>query len=92
MKWLDRLKSGTYLIVPLEAGERGEYTEHKFVIASHIADPMYISYWSALNYHELTEQVSPTVCAATTERVPTREIHNRTCRFVTLTDSKFFGF
>lgn len=91
-KWLDRLKSGTYLIVPLEAGESGEYTEHEFVIASHLADPMYISYWSALNYHELTEQVPLTVYAATTERVPIREIHNITYRFVTLTDSKFFGF
>lgn len=53
---------------------------------------MYISYWSALNYHELTEQVPLTVYAATTERVPIREIHNITYRFVTLTDSKFFGF
>ena len=91
-KWLDRLKSGTYLIVPLAAGERGEYTEHEFVIASHLAAPMYISYWSALNYHGLTEQVPLTVFGATTERVPEREIHNVSYRFVTLTDAKFFGY
>ncbi|MFB6193383.1 MAG: type IV toxin-antitoxin system AbiEi family antitoxin domain-containing protein, partial [Candidatus Nanohaloarchaea archaeon] len=41
-KWLDRLKRGVYLIVPLEAGEKAEYTEHEYVIASHLADPMYI--------------------------------------------------
>lgn len=91
-KWLDRLKSGTYLIVPLAAGEAGEYTEHEFVIASHLADPMYISYWSALNYHGLTEQVPTTVLAATKEQVPTRTIHGVTYFFITLTESKFFGF
>lgn len=91
-KWLDRLKSGTYLIVPLEAGETGEYTEHEFVIASHLADSMYISYWSALNHHNLTEQVPLTVYAATTERVPEREIHNITYKFITLTKKKFFGY
>jgi len=91
-KWLDRLKGGTYLIVPLEAGEKGEYTEHEFVIASHLAEPMYISYWSALNYHDLTEQVPTTVFSATTEKVPEREIHGVTYKFVTVTEGKFFGY
>jgi predicted transcriptional regulator of viral defense system len=91
-QWLDRLKSGTYLIVPLAAGETGEYTEHEFVIASHLADPMYVSYWTALNYHGLTEQVPLTVFAATTEQVPDREIHGVTYTFITLTAAKFFGY
>ena len=59
-RWLDRLTTETYLIVPLAAGETGEYTEHEFVIASHLAEPMYITYWSALSYHVLTEQVPTT--------------------------------
>jgi predicted transcriptional regulator of viral defense system len=91
-KWLDRLERGTYLIVPLAAGETGEYTEHEYVIAAHLADPMYISYWTALNYHGLTEQVPTTVFAATTSRVPNREIHDVDYRFVTVTDRKFFGY
>jgi len=91
-KWLDRLKSGTYLIVPLAAGETGEYTEHEFVIAFHLAGPMYVSYWSALDYHGLTEQVPTTVFAATTEQAPSREIHGVRYAFVTLTESKFFGY
>ena len=91
-RWLDRLKSGTYLIVPLEAGEEGRYTEHEFVIASHLAEPMYLSYWSALNYHELTEQVPTTVFSATTEKVPEREVHGVTYKFVTVTEDKFFGY
>lgn len=91
-KWLDRLKRGIYLIVPLEAGEKAEYTEHEYIIAAHLADPMYISYWTALNHHNLTEQVPLTVYAATTKRVPTQEIHNVEYKFVTLTEDKFFGF
>ena len=91
-KWLDRLKRGVYLIVPLEAGEKAEYTEHEYVIASHLADPMYISYWTALNYHTLTEQVPLTVYAATTNRVPTQQIHNVEYKFVTVTEEKFFGY
>lgn len=91
-RWLDRLKSGTYLIVPLAAGEKGEYTEHEFVIASNLADDMYISYWTALNHHGLTEQVPMTVFAATTSRVPERRIHGVTYRFITLTESKYFGY
>jgi predicted transcriptional regulator of viral defense system len=90
--WLDRLTSGTYLIVPLAAGETGEYTEHEFVIASHLGDQMYISYWSALNHHGLTEQVPTTVFAATTTQTPDREVHGVTYTFVTVTDTKFFGY
>lgn len=91
-QWLERLKSGTYLIVPLAAGETGEYTEHEFVIASHLADEMYISYWSALNHHGLTEQVPMTVFAGSREQIPPQEIHGVTYRFVTLTEAKFFGY
>ncbi|WP_138005253.1 type IV toxin-antitoxin system AbiEi family antitoxin domain-containing protein [Halalkalirubrum salinum] len=91
-RWLDRLKSGTYLIVPLAAGETAEYTEHEFVIAAHLVDPMYIAYWTALNYHGLTEQVPLTVFAATTAQVPAREIHDVTYTFVTVTEEKFFGY
>lgn len=91
-KWLDRLKRGVYLIVPLEAGEKAEYTEHEYVIASHLADQMYIGYWTALNHHNLTEQVPLTVYVATTGRVPTQQIHNVEYKFVTLTEDKFFGY
>lgn len=91
-RWLDRLKRGTYLIVPLAAGEAGTYTEHEYVIATHLAEELYLSYWTALNYHGLTEQVPTTVFAATTERVTERRIHGVTYKFVTVTAPKFFGF
>ena len=33
-KWIVRIIKGKYLIVPLAAGVKGEYTEHEFIIAS----------------------------------------------------------
>lgn len=91
-KWVLVLRRGIYLIVPLSAGVRSEYTEHEFVIASHLASPYYIAYWSALNFHGLTEQTPFTVFVATTKRVKGREILNVRYRFVTLGRRKFFGF
>lgn len=90
-KWVEILRRGTYLIVPLSAGVRGEYTEHEFVIASHLVSPYYIAYWSALNFHRLTEQTPFTVFVATTKRLKDRRILDTRYRFVTLTGRKFFG-
>ena len=90
--WLIRLTRGTYLIVPLEAGVRSQYTEHGFVIASHLVDPYYIGYWSALNHHGLTEQVPSTIFVVSNKRRRDRVILNTRFRFITVTDSKMFGW
>lgn len=90
--WLERIAHGKYLILPLSAGENAVYTEHEFIIASALVEPMYISYWSAMNHHTLTEQMSRTVYIVTTERAQTREIHGVTYRPVTVTEQKFFGY
>lgn len=91
-RWLIRLSRGKYLIVPLEAGVRSEYTEHEFVIASHLTDPYYIGYWSALNFRGYTEQVPFSVYVATTKRMKSRTILDTRFRFVTITGKKFFGY
>ena len=90
--WLERIAHGKYLILPLAAGENAVYTAHEFVIASALVEPMYIGYWSALNHHELTEQLSRTVYIVTTARDQEREIHGVTYRPVTVTDQKFFDY
>ena len=90
--WLERIAQGKYMILPLAAGENAVYTEHEFVIASALVDPMYIGYWSAMNHHGLTEQLSRTVYLVTTERVQTREIHGVEYRPVSVTEQKFFGY
>ena len=90
--WLDRLFSGTYLIIPLAAGEEAVYTTHEYLIAAHVAEPMYIGYYSALSHHGLTEQVPRTVYVVTPTRAQSREIHGVPYRVTTVTERKFFGF
>ena len=90
--WLERIAHGKYLILPLAAGENAVYTEHEFVIASALVEPMYIGYWSAMNHHGLTEQLSRTVYIVTTERARKREIHGVPYRPVSVTEQKFFGY
>ncbi|MBP1988094.1 type IV toxin-antitoxin system AbiEi family antitoxin domain-containing protein [Halolamina salifodinae] len=90
--WLERIAHGKYLILPLAAGENAVHTEHEFVIASALVEPMYIGYRSAMNHHGLTEQLSRTVYIVTTERAQEREIHGVTYRPVTVTEQKFFGY
>jgi predicted transcriptional regulator of viral defense system len=91
-KWVIALKRGVYLIVPLSAGVKSRYTEHEFVIASHLASPYYIAYWSALNFYGFTEQTPFTVFVATPRRVKSREVLNVKIKFITLNQRKFFGF
>ena len=91
-RWLIRLSRGKYLIVPLEAGVESKYTEHEFVIASHLTDPYYIGYWSALNFHGYTEQMPFTVSVATTNRLKRRTILDTRFWFITITEKKFFGY
>jgi len=89
--WLIRLARGTYLIVPLEAGVKSHYTEHGFVIASHLVDPYYIGYGSALNSHGLTELVPSTVYVVSNKRRKKRSILHTKFRFITVSKSKMFG-
>ena len=91
-KWVILLKRGVYLIVPLSAGVKPRYTEHEFVIASHLVSPYYIGYWSALNFYKFTEQTPFTVFVATTKRVSNGEVLNIRYSFITLSKRKFFGF
>ena len=92
-KWLIPVSAGKYLISPLDAGMKSEYTEHEFIIASHLAGkrPSYIAYWTALNHYGYTEQVPLVVISATTSRMPNTVVHGVRYEFVTITGTKFFG-
>lgn len=91
--WITRLVKGKYLIVPLEAGPEGAWTEDALVIASNLADPAAVAYWSACHYWNWTEQVPRTVFAQSTWRVRPRvqTVLGVTYRFIRLQPGKFFG-
>lgn len=91
-KWVEKIEAGKYLIIPLSAGVKPKYTEHEFIIGSKLAEPYYVAYWSALNYHHLTEQIPFSVFVATTKRKSKRKILDIDYIFVTLSKKKFFGY
>ncbi len=94
-RWVLRLRRGLYLILPFEAGPEGTYSVHPFRIASHLATPYAIAYWTALHYYGYTEQI-PRInyVVTTTARASATLIIEElglTYRFVTLAPFKFFG-
>jgi len=93
-KWVLPLKRGLYAIVPLDVGFKGadSFILHNFVIASHLVEPYYIGYWSALNHYGFSEQIPRTTFIATTKaRMPLTILAADYC-FVKLKKKKFFGF
>ena len=93
-KWVLPLKRGMYAIVPLDVGVKGAdaFVVHNFIVASLLVEPYYIGYWSALNYHGLTEQIPRTTFIATTRTRHSVEVLDCEYYFVKLTRSKFFGW
>jgi predicted transcriptional regulator of viral defense system len=91
--WILKIRRGTYVIAPLEAGEKGAaaHTVHSFVIASLLTKPYYIGYWSALNYHGLTEQTPTFVYVATPNKREPRDILDTHFVFVKIHPRKMFG-
>ncbi|WP_303703935.1 type IV toxin-antitoxin system AbiEi family antitoxin [Haloquadratum walsbyi] len=68
------------------------YTTHEYLIAAHVAKPMYISYYSTLSHHGLTERVPWTVRVVTSTRAQSREIHDVPRRVTAVAERKFFDF
>lgn len=74
--------------------ERDKYTVFKdpFLIASRIVWPSYISCWSALKYHNLTEQVPHDLTVLTMASKKAVTFGNTKIRFVKLSPKAFFGY
>ena len=89
---VERLERGKYLVIPLSA-RKGGYTLNEFVIGSELVEPYAISYWSALNYHGLTEQIPHTVFVQTISRKKKRDLIVFGVRYliIKISESKFFG-
>jgi predicted transcriptional regulator of viral defense system len=83
------VEKGKYLLLGLEP-ER--VLSNPLFIASHLAGPAYVSYWSALHFYGFTEQVPLTVFAATTHKKRPVDFHGFRFRFVTVQPHKFFGY
>jgi predicted transcriptional regulator of viral defense system len=93
-KWILPLKRGLYAMVPLDVGVKGAdaFIVHNFVVASMLTKPYYISYWSALNHHGLTDQIPRTTFIATTKARHSVQVLDAEYYFVKVAKKKFFGW
>jgi len=91
--WLQRVRRGIYVAVPLESERADSPPEDSWIIAEAAFAPCYISGWSAAEHWGLTEQVFRTVLISTTRRVRDREPRMGGIGFRLRTVSKkaFFG-
>ena len=92
-KWILHLKRGLYAIVPLDIGVKGaeDFIIHDFIVASYLAKPYYISFWSALNYHGLSDQIPKSVFVATEKAKKPLAITNSEFIFIRLKSESFIG-
>ena len=90
--WIERIEKGKYMFIPLGA-EKGKYTLNEFIIGSVLIDPYCISYWSALHYYGLTEQIPSTVFIQTTSRKKKQDMNVFGIRYkiIKIKPEKFFG-
>lgn len=90
--WLLPIERGKFLLVPRAAV--GTWVEEPFVVANGIApQPCYVSYWSALSFHGLSEQLPRVVFVVTRGRPkPPVEFQGREYDFIPLRASAFYGY
>jgi predicted transcriptional regulator of viral defense system len=91
--WIERIERGRYLLLPLEAGPDRLWSESALVVASHLAQPGAVAYWSALHYWNLTEQVPRTVFVQSPRRRYNAVLAVGGVRyhFVQISSRRFFG-
>lgn len=91
--WLQRVRRGIYVPVPLESERADSSPEDSWLIAETAFAPCFISGWSAAEYWGLTEQVFRTVLISTTRRLRNREpkMGGIGFRVRTVNEKEFFG-
>jgi predicted transcriptional regulator of viral defense system len=72
--WLNRVRRGLYVTVPLDARRSGEWVEDPWVVADSIYRPCYIGGWSAFEHWNFTEQLFRTLLVVTGRSVRRSEV------------------
>ena len=91
--WLQRVRRGIYVAVPIESERADSAPEDAWVIAEAAFSPCFISGWSAAEHWSLTEQVFRSVCVSTARKPRTRKQKLGGTEFVlrTVPQTQFFG-
>ncbi|MBD3171229.1 DUF91 domain-containing protein [Candidatus Bathyarchaeota archaeon] len=92
-QYLERVKRGIYLYIPLEYGYENRFTPmNSLVVGSVLVDPYYFGYQTANRFHGFTTQFSPVTYICTTKTRRTHKWKSTRYKFVNLVQKKFFGF
>ncbi|MBI2094790.1 MAG: hypothetical protein HYT89_01305 [Candidatus Omnitrophica bacterium] len=91
-KWLERLTSGSYQVIPMEGGPKRVTEMNPYVIGHLLKKPYFFSYATANTHYGFSAQVYGTLFVALKGRHRPLSIRSTTIQFVTLSESKFFGF
>ncbi len=85
---IERVKKGVYILVPFK---QKLWIQHEFTIAPLLVDNYYLSFWSALKFWNLTEQLPRKVFVAVKKPVKPRTVQDLEFQFITLSSKYFFG-
>jgi len=92
-EYLERIKRGKYLFIPLDYGYDERYSPmNLLIVGSVLAEPYYYSYQTANSFHGYTTQFSPITYICTTKLKRKFRWKNIRYKFVNLVEEKFFGF
>lgn len=91
-KWLERLKSGSYQVIPLEAGPKRVSEMNPYVIGSLLEEPYFFSYATANTHYGFSSQVYNTLFIALKRQRRPLSLRSAEIQFVALSETKFFGF
>lgn len=91
--WITRVAHGKYMVIPLEAGPKRNWSEDTYIVAGRLVQPCAIAYWSAIRHWNWTEQIPRIVYLQTTKRksVPRPVVFGVQYEIVTVASKKFFG-
>jgi len=91
--WLQRMRKGLYIAVPLESSRVDPAPEDPWVIAAAAFAPCFISGWTAAHHWELTEQLFRTLSVSTSRRLRNRSptMGGTEFRVRTVPQRAFFG-
>ncbi|MBI1870483.1 MAG: hypothetical protein HYS07_04735 [Chlamydiae bacterium] len=91
-RWFERLKSGSYQVIPLEGGPKRVSEMNPYVMGGLLDEPYFFSYATANTHYGFSVQVYTTLFVALKRQRRTISLKGVNIQFVTLPKSKFFGF
>jgi predicted transcriptional regulator of viral defense system len=84
-----RLKKGEYILVPFRLKD---WSENELSLVSFLSKEGYVSFWSALSFWSLTEQLPRQIYVAAKYTIKDRAFEEVKYKFVKLSKRYFFGF